>query len=224
MAGLPEVIMDSVQLAAWTVGAGGGLVAAFKAIRELKENREQRARELNWKQAAAAKELVDDLQADARANDAMTMLDWSGRRFLVGDKEIVVTTERMTQALRTDQTDAFQPDEVFIRDCFDHLFFHLDRMGHFVEGGLVRHEDVAYPLQYYVRRMVDFADVFDSFLAAYGYERARELLQQLGFRGGQSKVSSLPVMNLLHGTKDETPATVTRGGFGSTAKGRSAGG
>jgi hypothetical protein len=185
---VPKTLMDFVQLCTWAVAAIGGLVAAFKAVREMRENREQRQRELSWRQASAAKELIDSLQADARANDAMTMLDWSGRPFMVGDERFVVTTEGMVNALRTDQARPFDGEEVFIRDCFDHLFFHLDRIGHFVHEGLVRFEDVGYPLEYYVRQMADRVSVFTGFMSAYGYRRALQLLERLGLNGGQPQL------------------------------------
>jgi hypothetical protein len=56
----------------------GGVVAAFKSITEMKETRLQRARDLrrlSWRM----NELLDDFFGNERANDALLMLDWSGR-------------------------------------------------------------------------------------------------------------------------------------------------
>jgi hypothetical protein len=72
---LPQTLMDVGQLVFWTVASVGGVVAALTAVREVRETREQRERELRWRQIAAANELIDDLRAEARAQDAELMLD-----------------------------------------------------------------------------------------------------------------------------------------------------
>src|SRR5438067_8584065 len=67
---------DVFQIGSWIVAIGGSLVAAARAIDESRANREQRKRELRWRQAQAATDLVGKMLDDSLAWDAMTMLDW----------------------------------------------------------------------------------------------------------------------------------------------------
>ncbi len=41
----------------------------------------------------------------------------------------------------------------FIRECFDDLFYYLERMALFLEKGFVKYEDVRSPLGYYAEQM-----------------------------------------------------------------------
>src|SRR5436309_15186066 len=72
---------DVFQIGAWVVAIGGGLVAAARAIDESRANREQRKRELRWRQAQAGTELVGKMLEDYRSWNAMIMLDWDYREY-----------------------------------------------------------------------------------------------------------------------------------------------
>jgi hypothetical protein len=88
----------------------------------------------------------------------------------------------MHHALRTDDVQSFKDDEMFVRDCFDHLFSHLGRIGHLVRDRLVKFDDVAYPSTYSVRRMNEDPRTFYDFMTAYKYTRAAELSRRLGLQ------------------------------------------
>jgi hypothetical protein len=178
--GLPVLLKDMMQSISWLVASIGGVIAAFKAIAEAKQSRIQRERDLLWKQAGEAKVLLDDMEEDSQADAAMIMLDWTGRQFQVSPrKKQVVTWNDVYRALRTKDTVSFKPVDVYVRDCFDHLFYHLNRIGLAEVNGLVRVDDVRFPITYLLQRMKRRWPVFESFLHAYGYEMAARLLAKL---------------------------------------------
>ncbi len=64
-----------LQVAAWFVAVVGGLIAAGIALWQANQNQRQRALDLRWKQAAAGRDLVDEMLDDEAASDALAMLD-----------------------------------------------------------------------------------------------------------------------------------------------------
>lgn len=62
-----------------TLGITGGLIAAFRAVSEIKQSRIQRLREHRWKQRAPARELLSTLKSDDQSASALKMPDGSGR-------------------------------------------------------------------------------------------------------------------------------------------------
>jgi hypothetical protein len=168
-------IKDWVQVLSWGVAIIGGLIAAFKAIAEMRENREQRVRELRWKQATAAKEFFDEILADSRVNDALQMLDWSGRDYKIDEDTVAtITSEDVWYALRTTNL-KFTEKETYIRDCFDRLLYSVERIEQSISIGLFNFEDVQYPLEYYARKLRSGKkrEAFEGFLRSYGYVLAK---------------------------------------------------
>jgi hypothetical protein len=70
------VLKDYGQLLGYFVAVPVAEVGLFKAIYEIGANRKQRADELRWKQANAARELLDDIHNHELAKQAIHMLDW----------------------------------------------------------------------------------------------------------------------------------------------------
>lgn len=167
-------IKDLFQVAAWAVAVVGGLVAAFKAIAELRKDH-------LWKRAEMAKTCLDEIRDNTLAYAALKMLDWSGLSFeLPGGKSTPqIGHEERRAALRTVDT-VFPPGDPgpFIRDAFDALFDGFERLEHFIRIKLIRFEDVEPALRYYVCKLAapEERQVIEAFLGAYGFELAASFL------------------------------------------------
>src|SRR5215831_7775009 len=95
----PELMkwLQAIAPVATVVAVG---VAALKFWSELRLGREQRERDLRWKQAEAAKTLNDKMLDNAESQLALDMLDYAGRSFLFpSGRGWVVTHEDLRQAL-----------------------------------------------------------------------------------------------------------------------------
>lgn len=135
--------------------------------------------ELRWKQAEAAKKLLDEMLTDPDAGNAMRMLDWADTKFEVEPGlRVVIEVEDYVKALRISDFD-FDDKELYIRDSFDSLFYYMAMIEHYIQSDLVRLEDVLFPLDYYVRIMNENRPVFDAFLNHYKLERAMQFMERL---------------------------------------------
>lgn len=168
-----------ISLIATLVGIIGGLFALFRGIDEVRQSREIRQQEFRWKQADAAKELLEKLGQHYHSRDAMRMLDWSGRRYEDGNNRQTepITTELVSQSLRTHKLE-FTPDEVYVRDCFESLLDKYDRIENYIRIGLISFDDIKFPVGYYVRLMAHNKPVFKAFMQTYGYELALALFDR----------------------------------------------
>ena len=72
---------DIAQFITVRVAIIGGLIAAFRAIVEMQQNRQQRVKELRWRQANLAKDVLDEMFSHPYSENAVFMLDWDqGKR------------------------------------------------------------------------------------------------------------------------------------------------
>src|SRR5262245_18644605 len=58
---------DVLQNMAWLAAGAGAIIATIKLWSELRQGREQSARDLRWKQAEAGKSLNDEMLTDPQA-------------------------------------------------------------------------------------------------------------------------------------------------------------
>jgi len=173
---------ELITLIGGLVAVVGGLIAAFKAIQELRQSRRQRVEELRWKQANVAKQLLDELFAHDYSENAVLMLDWNkGKRgYAVGKESILISYNDVLAALGKEQSDSLSEKEMYIRECFDFFFYFIDRMKHYININLTNFDDVKGPLKPYAKKIKAHRDVYDNFMEAQEYEHAKELLRQLG--------------------------------------------
>ena len=116
----------------------------------MRENRKQRIVEFRWQQAREAKELLDNLQSNLGAQNAMRMLDWNGGSYELPDgTQERITYKDVLSALRIENLQ-FSPKEAFIRDSFDQFFDLLERTEHFLNITLISKSDVLPPIGYYI--------------------------------------------------------------------------
>jgi hypothetical protein len=171
---------DLFQIAAWSAAVLGGLVAAWRAVVELRRSNDQRRFDLRWRQAEMAKQCLDELLSNREARAALKMLDWEGLSYeRSGGTTEPITHERRRAVLRTENP-IFPPgdDGPFVRDAYDALFDALERIEQFIRIELIRFEDVADALQYYVEKLSQPGEheATEYFLKAYGFSLASAFL------------------------------------------------
>lgn len=200
-------LVNSVGYLSAGVFAIGILHAVYKAIDQTRKGRKLEARQLRWQQSREARSILDAMEADEYVVAAMLLLDWDGRRVTVNGKTITATYDKVDAALRT-VGDKFNDDEVLIRDCYDHLFYYLERIGLWIDVELISIYDVVFPIGYLADciahknvRKRDRRAVFKKYLDAYDYERAGKLLGYFKTWDGEftqaSRVPELPAPRFL---------------------------
>jgi hypothetical protein len=168
--GLMPFTKDIIQILSWGAAIIGGLIAAFKAIAELRENRHLRARELRWKQAELAKELLDDLFTNQSAKDALQMIDFNKFSFKIQEgKEMEEITRQQVLESMNPQKTQFTSKELFIRDRFDTLYYYIDRLERSLKSDLVIFDDIQPTLYYYVRKMSLERHAYEQYLSNFGF-------------------------------------------------------
>lgn len=175
---LDQGLKDFLQAAAWVAAALGALVAAAKFWSELRLGREQRARELRWKQAEAGKNLNDEMLTDPEAWPALQMLDHERKEFPLASGETVrITDEDLRRALDPSLQTEDEKD-MYIRRCFDSLFYFMTLLQHYIKITLILPEDVAFPLNYYVPLLAKLSPVVARYLKAFDTGQAQAFLER----------------------------------------------
>ena len=146
------------QIGAWMVAVFGRLTAAGLGILQAFQNRQQRKKELCWKQAEWGKRLIDEIFEDRFSNSATLMLDsWHRQYQIPGKEKIKVKIAWKEDVVPALKTKSFNQEDVkvdFIRDSFDTLFHLLDRIEHLILANLTTFEDVCIPIQALRRRLL----------------------------------------------------------------------
>lgn len=168
---------DIIQIIVWAIASIGGVIAAFKAIDEMRKKNEQAKRDMRWAQAKQAKELIDELRADRLAYSALQMMDWSGRSHKVEDASEVICLSEIAPALRTGNL-AFSDKEQFIRDCFDAMLDRFERFEIYVQNRLVLVPDLSAYCRFYIGCMQPFQKGIESYLKEYGFDEAEAFSQR----------------------------------------------
>ena len=132
------------------------LVAMAVGIGQYRRGVSQSIRELDWKQADMARTLINGMMAD-EGWQAMTMLDWEegrdyelapGKRVHILPVDVPVAIEASLRADGPKRTET----QRFITDRFDRFLFRVSQLQAAVRSGLVRKEDVRFPLEWYVEK------------------------------------------------------------------------
>ena len=132
------------------------LVAASVAIGQFRRGVSQSVRELEWKQAEMARTIIDGMLKD-EGWDAMTMLDWAeGRIYEIapGTKVRILPADVAPALAAALQTNGPKRTETqrFIGDRYDRFLFLVSQLQTAVRSGLVRKDDVQFPLSWYVEK------------------------------------------------------------------------
>jgi hypothetical protein len=161
--------MDRIEFYSKVIGIVLGIIAAIVALVQFGQSLAQNRKELRWKQAALAREMVNKMLEDD-GWEAMLMLDWveQGREFEIkkGLRE-TIKGEDIYKALAIEER-VFTDKEVFIRDRFDRLFFLVGQLQSAVSANLVKIEDVRFPLTWYAaHRMSQRKALFEKYMEQF---------------------------------------------------------
>jgi hypothetical protein len=141
----------------------GGLIAVFTGLYQFGQGNVQSARELRWKQAEMAREMVNKMVSDDGWK-AMEMMDWDdeGRDYEInGHKEKVNAAAVYTALEKSESTDK----DRYIIDRLDRAFFLVSQLESAVRSELVRIEDVRFPLSWYAaKRMCPRKQLFEAYM------------------------------------------------------------
>jgi hypothetical protein len=178
-------LKDWGQLLGYFVAIPVAIFGFAKAIYEISAGRRQRAEELRWKQAQAAKELLDDIHRHELASQAIHMMDWvdgSAEYNIREHLNVVINYPTVLKALALNQGEPCDEESAYIRDCFDWLFYRVDRIEHYIRRGLIQFGDVQDVFKPYAREVGGYhQDVFGEFLRFHEYNLARDFFARYPF-------------------------------------------
>jgi hypothetical protein len=173
--GVAKYRMDRQQARAAETEAGERKNAETAARERANEVAE---RDLAWRRAEAAQAFLERLEEDEMATTAMKMLDWQSREYLIDGNNYLITEEEILSALRTSGS-AFDDAEVFIRDAFDSLFWHMERIQHRIDLGIVDHAHIRFPFAYLSALINKNRQIYEAFFNAYAYAGTKRLVDDL---------------------------------------------
>ncbi|HVR90537.1 MAG TPA: hypothetical protein VHG29_05530 [Novosphingobium sp.] len=170
---------------------GGGAAGAFALTRYWADQR--------WTKKQFAFDYAQRVFDDPKAMTALRMLDWSNGEMPEGiaaeygldpagrawDAALVASALRVHDAdPAKPQGEQYPPLEYAIRELFDVLLAHLERIGHFVKSGVLAIDDVPASLAYYARLMEEerSKDVWrplQRYMLRYGYADALQLFERI---------------------------------------------
>ena len=160
------------------------LVAASIGIAQFRRGVSQSVRELEWKQAEMARTMVDGMMKD-EGWDAMSMLDWvEGRTYEIAPgitahifpRDVPAAIDSSLRAKARPRTEA----QRFIIDRFDRFLFLVSQLQSAVRSGLVRKDDVKFPLNWYVqKRLCGHKKLILEYIAENSTIESRQFFESL---------------------------------------------
>jgi hypothetical protein len=160
------------------------IVAATVGIGQYRRGVSQSMRELEWKQADMARTMINGMMKD-ESWQAMTMLDWEeGRMYEIAPgntvrilpRDVPVAIEAALQANGRKRTET----QRFITDRYDRFLFEVSQLQSAVRSGLVRQDDVQFPLNWYVeKRLCPHKKLLLAYIAENSAGESREFFESL---------------------------------------------
>ena len=160
------------------------LVAATVGIAQFRRGVSQSIRELEWKQADMARTLINGMMKDD-GWQAMTMLDWeegrtyelaSGTKVRIVPRDVPVAIEAALRVNGSRRTET----QRFITDRFDRFLFQVSQLQSAVRSGLVRMDDVKFPLDWYVeKRLCTHKKLLLEYIAENSTIEAKQFFESL---------------------------------------------
>lgn len=131
--------------------------AAWKAYTEFQLSRVQRRDDLLWKQAEAAKKLIDEWMTDEEAFAFCKMIEYEGRTFKNENEDpFVVNNKLIIAALNDEKENMHTRGEVnlrYIRDCLDSFLYYTELAQQGIENKLYLLRNLKFPLRYYLSKL-----------------------------------------------------------------------
>ena len=160
------------------------LVAATVGIANFRRGVSQSIRELEWRQADMARTMVNAMMKD-EGWQAMTMLDWEeGRTYEIAPdvkvrilpQDVPVAIEAALRANGRKRTET----QRFITDTYDRFLFQVSQLQGAVRSGLVRQEDVRFPLNWYVeKRLCPHQKLLLAYIAENSTDESKQFFESL---------------------------------------------
>ena len=158
------------------------LVAASVGIGQFRRGVSQSVRELEWRQADMARTIINDMLND-EGWDAMSMLDWQeGRTYEItpGTKVHILPADvapALEAALQTTGPKRTETQR-FIGDRYDRFLFLVSQLQSAVRSGLVRLDDVQFPLSWYVeKRLCGHKKLLLAYIAVNSTPESAQILR-----------------------------------------------
>ena len=150
-----------------------------------------------WQRAAKGRELVDallnsdDSDEEYYAWDAMKMLDYQQAKkplltkpVRVGNakapdvkEQFPVGTADIQRALTSSKNNETDSKLLYVRECFDDLYFRLGQLQDAIENDLVEFRHVSTPMDYYTKLLAEAAGLHHTYMKKNGYSRALRFLE-----------------------------------------------
>ncbi len=149
LGGISQLAKDRFDIGSKSVAILGGILSIIALVVTLHANNQQgaidtkqRASDLRWNQAKLAKELVDAIILDKKAFNALRMIDWSAVDSSAdGGPTDKIEFREVMYGLDLQYNDGpFLNNRVYIRECFDRLFYHMGGIARSMRNGLVKFE------------------------------------------------------------------------------------
>jgi len=160
------------------------LVAATVGIGQYRRGVSQSMRELEWKQADMARTMINGMMKDD-GWQAMTMLDWEegrdyeiapGTRVHILPRDVPVAIEASLRANGPKRTET----QRFITDKYDRFLFDVSQLQSAVRSGLVRKDDVQFPLNWYVeKRLCPHKKLLLAYIAENSTSESKQFFESL---------------------------------------------
>ncbi|WP_156648079.1 hypothetical protein [Methylobacterium sp. Leaf88] len=201
----------TVATAAAIIAAGSWLITLYNARKAV-----------HWKRAELASAYLKDLTANPVLVFACRALEWNGGRLVVPEPLRPLLFEKsdyiqhspevlkraMVPGLTLEEMDA-EPRLQLYRTSMDDLLSWLDLIASGLNRKLFKPEDL--PKVGYWVEQIRKVGYLDEFIRKFGYSDSIEILRRA-------------FASFCEDHRDGRALTIERGGFGSSAKGRSAGG
>jgi hypothetical protein len=123
----------------------------------------QREIELRWKQAGLAREMLDEIFDYGPSNNAWRMVD--GEEDYSDDKgnSYRIDMNLVRRALPQPWNDDCGGPDVYVRWCFDALLYYLERLEQSLQIAIVRLDDLAAGVTYYIALMAKDKKLFRDY-------------------------------------------------------------
>ncbi len=165
---------QEIQFFSWIAAAAGAIVTAVLAIINFRNSIRERRLDLRWKMANAARVFVQETHSDKRANDAISILDWLDMDRGAETESEHVKRSELVRIMNAPADHTFSHREHYVLQCFDWLFYYIDRMEQNIQDGLFPFDSVKYIFLSYYETVARDRGTFDKFAADRRYLLAPE--------------------------------------------------
>jgi hypothetical protein len=152
--------------------------------RERKQREEQVAeqqRNREWEQTRIAREINEKFLDDDEVQQVLTLVDCDGDTCILTDASEKDAVKKYTFNCRNgedavamrvvEKGSTIDEKQVFLRDCFDAWFYWMAVIEQYLQNGLIRQKDIAFPSDYYLRNLRTDKALYEAcqhYITAYG--------------------------------------------------------